>query len=153
MKEILISFYTIRAIGEMFADRFACTGLYMKVKSTDANLYYVIQCIKCIYIKRRAKSGLHIIQIWETDFHSLLYIFFIHRAAAAVVIICNDINSRVCFSSRSNFPISTPCSHSSFFPFLIDVWIGKYSMKIRAATKHHKISLVFCTVGNNQARE
>lgn len=61
MKEILISFYTIRAIGEMFADRFACTGLYMKVKSTDANLYYVIQCIKCI--KSRAKSGLHIIQI------------------------------------------------------------------------------------------
>lgn len=71
-------------------------AVHIKVKST-ANLYYVIPVYK--NVQRAEQNRVFTLFKFETDFHSLLYIFFL----LSLVVQWHKF-SRVCFSLCSTFP-------------------------------------------------
>lgn len=138
MKEILISFYINRAIGNVCLS----FGVHWVVHEKSKVLPIYITSFNAE--PSRGKSSLHIIQIWD-------------RFPFVIIFFCccyhfNDINSRVCFFLALHFSLflfTLSLTHS----LCIDLYRANTVIFRDAATKHHKISWHFAQLVTSKKKK
>lgn len=132
-------------------------ALWMEIKCT-INLYYVIPC-NIQTRKKRAKSSLRIIQISDRFPFVIIQFFFLCAIVLVLPLLLllllsfqwHKFSRMVFFSSRFNSMAAFSFVFLRRFFICNDVYI--LFITICAATKHHKISSAFRTVGNKRASE